>query len=85
MRRYQKIHTYRFEEWSADGVHHKNRAEIVGVVQTDKSSFKTLESAIDNAMFFIEKREGWIDTTVLEVKIVDKETKEVVWEYKKEA
>ena len=82
MRRYQKIQTYRFEEYSADRTHHRNNTEIVGKVQTEKSSFKTLESAIENAMFFIEKKEGWIDTTVIECQIVDKETSEVVWSYK---
>ena len=83
MTRYQKIHTYRFDEYSADGTK-RNRDEIIGKVQTEKSSFKTLESAIEKAEFFIEKKEGWIDTTVLECKIIDKETKEVVWQYKKE-
>ena len=71
-RRYQKVQTYTFDE---------TRASVAGKEQTEKSSFTTLEKAIEDAKFWIEKKESWIDTTVKHIEIIDKETNEVVWEY----
>lgn len=81
-RLYQKIHTYTFAEYRADGkpATRKN-TEIIGTENTEKSSFSTLESAIENAMYWIEKKEAWIDTTVKHIEIINKETKEVLWTY----
>ena len=50
-------------------------------VHTQKSSFGTLEKAIENAKMFIYRKESWIDTTVLSVKIINKETKEQMWSW----
>lgn len=66
-KRYQKVQTYTFDK--------------TGKEQTEKSSFKTLERAIDDAEFWICKKESWIDTTVKHIEIIDKETNEVVWQY----
>ena len=52
-----------------------------GKENTEKSSFKTLEKAIENAEFWIYKKESWIDTTVKHIEIIDKETQKVVWQY----
>ena len=65
--RYQKAQTYTIDE--------------TGKEQTRKSSYTTLEKAIENAEFFIYKKESWIDTTVKHVEIIDKETGKIVWEY----
>ena len=81
-RLYQKIHTYTFAEYRADGKPATWRnPEIIGTENTERSSFSTLESAIENAMFFIEKKEAWVDTTVKHIEIINKETKEVLWTY----
>lgn len=66
-RRFQKVQTYTFDN---------TRKE-----KTEKSSFKTLEKAIEDAEFWIYKKESWIDTTVKHIEIIDKETNEVVWQY----
>ena len=66
-RRYQLVDTYTFDK--------------TGKENTEKSSFKTLEKAIENAEFWIYKKESWIKTTVKHIEIIDKETNEVVWEY----
>jgi hypothetical protein len=66
-RRYQKAQTYTIDK--------------TGKEQTEKSSFATLEKAIENAEFWIYKKESWIDTTVKHIEIIDKETNEIVWEY----
>lgn len=63
----QMIHSYTFD---------KN-----GKAQTEKTSFATLEKAIENAEMWINKTESWIDTTVTEITIINKETKEVLWHY----
>lgn len=63
--KYQMVHTYTFD---------KNGKE-----QTSKRSFKTLEKAIENAEMWINKIEAWIDTTVVSIEIIDKETGEIVW------
>jgi hypothetical protein len=70
--KYQMVHTYKFDE---------NLKEIGGKIQTQKTSFKTLESAINNADMWINKREKWITTTSLKITIIDKETNETCWEY----
>ena len=69
-RKYQMVHEYRFDQ--------------SGLVQTERSSFKTLESAVNTAEMFIYRKESWIRTTVLSIEILDKESGEVVWEYKAE-
>ena len=66
-RRFQKVQTYTFDN--------------TGKEQTEKASFTTLEKAIENAEFWIYKKESWIDTTVKHIEIIDKETNEVVWKY----
>lgn len=67
MRRFQLVQTYTFDE--------------TGEEKTEKSSFKTLEKAIENAKFWIYKKEDWIRTTVKHIEIIDKETNEIVWTY----
>ena len=68
--KYQMIHTYTFDtSRGAPGEH------------TERSSFKTLESAEKSAWFWINKAESWIDTTVVSIKIVNKETGAVEFEY----
>jgi hypothetical protein len=66
-RRFQLVQTYTFDK--------------TGKENTEKSSFKTLEKAIENAEFWIYKKESWIDTTVKHIEIIDKETQKVVWQY----
>lgn len=73
-RRFQKVQTYTF-----DTDRHSN---LKGQEHTEKSSFITLQKAIENAEFWIYKKESWIDTTVKHIEIIDKETNEIVWEYK---
>ncbi len=70
-RKFQKIHTYTFDNNRGGAGEH-----------TERSSFSTLEKAIEDAEFWINKSEPWIDTTVTHIEIVDKETKEVLWTYK---
>lgn len=72
-RKFQKIQTYKFTE--------KRGAELAGKVNTEKSSFTTLEKAIEDAYFWINKEEDWIDTEVIDVTIINKDTKEVLWTY----
>lgn len=62
---YQMVHTYSFD---------KN-----GKVQTQKSSFGSLAKAIENAEMWINKSEGWIDTTAKHIDIINKETGEILW------
>lgn len=54
------------------------------VHRTQKSSFGTLEKAIENSEMFINKTEDWIKgrTTVVRIEIVNKETNETLWTYK---
>lgn len=66
-RRFQLVQTYTFDS--------------TGKENTERSSFKTLEKAIENAEFWIYKKESWINTTVKHIEIIDKETNKVVWEY----
>lgn len=66
-RKYQMIQTYTFDK--------------TGEGNTEKSSFGTLEKAIENAKMWINKTEPWMDTTVKHIEIIDKETKETVWKY----
>lgn len=66
-KRFQKVQTYTFDN--------------TGKEKTEKSSFATLEKAIENAEFWIYKKESWIDTTVKHIEIIDKETNEVIWKY----
>ena len=66
-RKFQMVQTYTFD---------KNGKE-----NTERSSFMTLERAIEQANFWINKEESWIDTTVKHIEIINKETKEVVWTY----
>ena len=66
-RKFQLVNTYTFDN--------------TGKEKTEKSSFKTLEKAIENAEFWIYKKESWIDTTVKHIEIIDKETNEIVWKY----
>lgn len=73
-RRYQKVQTYTFDT-------NRNTEGLMGTEHTEKSSFATLEKAIENAEFWIYKKESWIDTTVKHIEIIDKETNEVVWQY----
>ena len=67
---FQMIHTYSFD---------KNGKE-----QTQKTSFGTLEKAIENAEMWINKTESWISTTAKEITIINKESKEVQWTWKAE-
>lgn len=68
---YQMIQSYTFDNSRGDnGIH------------TEKSSFSTLESAIKNAEWWINKEESWMDTTVTEITIINKETKDILWTYK---
>ena len=66
-RRFQLVQTYTFDS--------------TGKENTERSSFKTLEKAIESAEFWIYKKESWINTTVKHIEIIDKETNKVVWEY----
>lgn len=66
-KKFQKVQTYTFD---------KNGKEA-----TERSSYKTLEKAIENAWFWINKEESWIDTTVKHIEIIDKDTKEVLWKW----
>lgn len=66
----QMIHTYTFDE--------------NGKQNTERSSFLTIENAIKNAYFWINKEESWINTTTVEITIINKETNEVLWTYKAE-
>lgn len=68
-RKYQMVHGYTFDKRGDDKEH------------IERSSFKTLESAIQNAEMWINKEETWIDTTVTHIEIIDKETQETVWTY----
>lgn len=70
-RNIQKIQSYTFDT---------NRGD--DKVHTERSSFTTLEKAIEDSMMWINKTEAWIDTTVTEITIINKETKEVLWAYK---
>ena len=63
IRRFQLVQTYTFDE--------------TGEEKTEKSSFKTLEKAIENAEFWIYKKEDWIRITVKHIEIIDKETNEI--------
>ena len=65
----QKIHSYTFD------------ADTTNKIHTERSSFLTLEKAIENSMMWINKTESWIDSTVIEITIINKETKEVLWHY----
>lgn len=80
---YQMIHTYRFEATNAAGKPTPMPNEVIGKVQTERSSFNTLDNAISKAVFWINKEEPWIYTTALEIVIKNKETKEVLWTYVK--
>lgn len=71
----QKIHQYTFDDDRSGRVD-------TSKVYTEKSSFATLEKAIDNSMMWINKTESWIDTTVVEITIINKETNEVLWHYR---
>lgn len=73
----QKIHSYTFDN-------DRNGHADTNKIYTEKSSFLTLEKAIENSMMWINKTESWIDTTVTEITIINKETKEVLWTYKAE-
>lgn len=74
----QMINSYKFDN-------DRNGDVDMNKVYTERSSFLTLENAIKNAYFWINKEEAWIDTTVTEITIINKETKEVLWSYRKEA
>lgn len=71
----QKIHSYTFDS-------NRNGHVDTTTVHTERSSYLTLEKAIENSMMWINKTESWIDTTVVEITIINKETKEVLWTYK---
>lgn len=70
-RNIQQIMTYKLDR-TGDTIH------------TSRSSFGTLEKAVENANMFIYRTESWVDTTVISVKIINKETKEVLWTYEAE-
>lgn len=72
-RRFQKVHSYTFDSPQKRGDDKEH---------TEKSSFSTLERAIQDAYMWINKSEAWIDTTVTHIEIIDKESKEVVWQYR---
>lgn len=71
--KYQMVHTYTFDNNRGGSGEH-----------TSKSSFKTLENAIRNANFWINKEEAWIDVTTVRVYIMNKETCEVLYEWSAE-
>ncbi len=64
----QQIMTYKLDR-TGDEIH------------TSRSSFGTLERAIEDANNYIYRVEDWMDTTVLNVEIINKETKETLWTY----
>ena len=68
---FQKVHSYTFDTDRGDNKEH-----------TERSSFSTLENAIEDSMMWINKTESWIDTTVTHIEIINKETKQIVWSYK---
>jgi hypothetical protein len=67
--RFQKVQTYTFDNNRALGE------------RTEKSSFSTIERAIEDSYMWINKTEEWIDTTVKEINIIDKDTNKVVWKW----
>ncbi len=72
---FQKIQDYKFDEGARNGRVNPNE------IHTEKSSFGTLEAAIENAEMWINRTEKWIDTSVVKIVIINKETKEVLWTY----
>lgn len=59
-----------------------SRDDETGKIAKGKSSFTTLEKAIEDAERLIRKEESWRIVTMLEVTIINKETNEVLWTYK---
>lgn len=74
-RNIQMVHSYTFDNERCA----QRRSLEVGKEYTEKSSFGTLEKAIENAQMWINKSESWIDTTVTHIEIINKETKETLW------
>ena len=74
-RKYQMIHMFALDS-SLEKGDRKN-----AIIGTEKSSFATLENAIEKAHFWIEKKADWIAVTTFSVIIVDKETYQIVWEW----
>ena len=71
----QQIKDYKFDEGARNG--RVNPNEIL----TTKSSFGTLEAAVKDAEMWINRTEKWIDTSVVKIVIINKETKQVLWTY----
>ena len=71
----QQIKHYRFDEGSRNG-----RVDPNEVYRT-ASSFATLENAVKDAEFWIRRDAAWIDTSVVKIVIVNKDTKEVLWTF----
>ena len=71
-KKFQMIHTYTFDNDRGD-------RKLKGIEKTNRSSFGSLEKAIENANMWINKTESWIDTTVKSITIINKETNEVLW------
>ena len=66
---YQMTHTYKLDK--------------SGKEQTQKTSFGTVEKAIENAEMWINKSEPWIDTTPIQIIIHNKETGDILYHYHK--
>ena len=73
----QKTFTHSSEESA------KKRNAVFGKEYTEKTSFKTLESAIKEAEKFIYKKEAWIDVNMVKAIIINKETNEVLWSWER--
>lgn len=73
-RNIQMIHSFTYDTT-------RGRDVELGKVYTAKSSFSTVEKAVENAQMFINKSESWIDVTTTKVEIINKETKEMLWRW----
>lgn len=74
---YQQIKDYKFDEGARDGRVDSNE------VYTTKSSFGTLERAIEDAWWWINRTEKWMDTYPVKIVVINKVTKEVLWTWVK--
>lgn len=73
-RNIQMIHSFTYDS-------NEHRDVVLGKVYTQKSSFSTLEKAVEDARKWIAKSETWMDVTTSAVKIINKETKEMLWSW----
>ena len=73
----QMVMDYKFYEGARNG--RVNPDEI----HKQRTSFMTLDSAIANAEMWVNRTESWIDSYPVKIIITNKDTKEVLWSYKK--